>query len=332
MKSTYMSTNIQKLFDKKLITIEQKTAIENYSLLGVFSIRNELLLLMYLSVLLFTSGVGILVYKNIDTIGHTIILLLLFILIVGCYYFCFKKSKGFTTQDVDFDNPIYNYLVLLSTILSCTFMGYIQYQHHVFGKQFEIAILISAFIALATAYYFNNKSALSIGLTSLATSIGITLTPQTLIDNEVYWNENLSYYGLILGLMIIMWATYSQQINLKKHFDLVLITFASHLMGICCIAGLINDYWFLFVIVLATSSYYFYKKSFQIPAISIYVFTLLYGYIGFNIFIARLTDELGILDSLLSLFILLPFYFFGSIVLFIGAIKKFNKTTAHDSL
>ena len=322
-----INQNVQKLSDKGLLSNEQQTSIRDYFSLGIFSVRNELLFLMYLSVLLFTSGVGVLIYKNIDTIGHSIILLILFALIVGCYYFCFKKSNGFTTQDVDFDNPIYNYLVLLATILSCTFMGYMQYQYHIFGKQFEISILISSFIALGTAYYFNNKSALSIGLTALATSLGITLTPQTLIDNDVYWNQNLSFYGLILSLMIVLWAIYSQKINLKKHFDLVMITFALHLVSICCIAGLINDYWFVFIFVLAGSTYYFYKTSFEIPAISIYVFSLLYAYIGFNIFMGRLIGNIDFSDISELLFFLLPFYFLGSIVLFIKAIKNFNKKT-----
>lgn len=326
-----INQNVQKLSEKGLLSNEQQKSIRDYFSLGIFSLRNELLFLMYFSVLLFTSGIGVLIYKNIDTIGHSIILLLLFAIIVGCYYFCFKKSKGFTTQDIDFDNPIYNYVVLLATILSCTFMGYLQYQYHIFGKQFEISILISAFIALGTAYYFNNKSALSIGLTALATSIGITLTPQTLIDNDVYWNQNLSYYGLILGLMIILWANLSQKISLKKHFDLVLLTFALHLMSICCIAGLINDYWFAFIFVLASSTFYFYRKSFEIQAISIYVFALLYAYVGFNIFMARVIDKLDLPDFFEFLLVFLPFYFFGSIALFITAIKKFNKK-ANDSL
>ena len=323
--------NLQKLYNKELLNNEQKASIQNYFSLGIFSLRNELLFLMYLSILLFTSGVGVLIYKNIDTIGHSVILLVLFTLIVACYYFCFKKSKGFSIQDIDFDNPIYNYLVLLATILSCTFMGYIQYQYHIFGTHFEISILTSAFIALATAYYFNNKSALSIGLTALTTSLGITLTPQTLINNDVYWNKNLSYYGLILGLIIILWAMYSQKSNLKRHFNLVIITFAMHLMSICSLAGLINDYWFLFIFILGGSSYYFYIKSFEIPAISIYVFALLYVYIGFNIFIGRLIEMIHLSDIFKFLLFLLPFYFFGSIALFIMAIKKFNKKT-NDSI
>jgi hypothetical protein len=326
-----MNHNTQKLFEKGLLRKEQQINIKNYLALGIFSVRNELLFLMYLSVLLFTSGVGVLIYNNINTIGHSILLTLLLALIVGCYYFCFKKSKGFTTHDVDFDNPIYNYLVLLATILSCTFMGYLQYQYHVFGNEFEISILISAFIALGTAYYFNNKSALSIGLTALTASIGITLTPQTLIDNDVYWNQNLSYYGLILGLTIVIWAIHSQKIKLKTHFDLILVTFALHLVTICSIAGLLNEYWFVFIFVLAGSTFYFYMKSFQISAISVQIFTLLYGYIGFNIFIVRVFGLIDIGDFFVLLFYLLPVYFVGTIVLFIKAIKQFNNRT-NDSL
>ncbi len=323
--------HIQKLLNQELISKEQETTIHNYFSLGIFSLRNELLFLLYLSVLLFTSGVGVLIYKNIDTIGHSLILMVLFALIVVGYYFSFKKSKGFSKEDVDFENPIYNYLVLLATILSCTFMGYIQFQYKIFGSHFEISIWISAFIAFTTAYYFNNKSALSIGLTALATSLGITLTPKTLIDNDIYWNENLSYYGLILGLLIILWAIYAQRIQLKKHFDLVLLTFALHLISICCIAGFINDYWYIFPLPMAVSCYYFYHKSFTIPAISIYVFNIIYAYIGFNIFLVRAFEACNFDDLWVALIYLYPFYFVGSIFLFIKAIKKFN-TKTNDSI
>ena len=323
--------HIEKLLEKELITSEQNLKISNYFSLGIFSVRNELLFLMYLSVLLFTSGIGILIYDNIDTIGHSILLLILLALIVISYYFSYKKYPGYSKDDVDFENPIYNYLVLLATILSCSFMGYLQFQYQIFGNQFQIAILISAAIALISAYYFNNKSALSIGITALATSIGITLTPQTLIDNDIYWNEELLYYGIILSVLLLLWSFYSEKIALKKHFDLVLLTFTLHLACICCIAGLINDFWMIFGLLLAASTYYFYTKSFKIPSISIFVFTLLYAFIGFNIFVVRLFDTIDFLDFFATLFFFLPIYFVVSIVLFINAIKKFNKIT-HDSI
>lgn len=323
--------NIQKLLDRGLLNKEQESKIRDYFSLDFFSLRNELLFLMYLSVLLFTSGVGILIYKNIDTIGHSIILLLMLALTVVCYVFSFKNSKGFSKHDIDFENPIYNYLVLLAVILSCSFMGYLQFQYQIFGTYFEISIFISAFIALASAYYFNNKSALSIGITALAMSLGISLSPRNLINNEIYWNERLSYYGLLLGVILVLWSIYSKKIDLKKHFDLVLMTFALHLISICCISGLIHDFWILFVFFLAGSSYYFYNKSFELQAISVYIFTLLYGYIGLNIIIGRLLDYGNFEDFWELLIIILPVYFITSIVLFVKAIRNFNKKT-NDSL
>lgn len=323
--------NIQKLLDRGLLHKEQESKIRDYFSLDFFSLRNELLFLMYLSVLLFTSGLGILIYKSIDTIGHSIILLLMLILTGVCYYFSFKNSKGFSKQDIDFENPIYNYLVLLAVILSCSFMGYLQFQYQIFGSYFEISIFISAFIALASAYYFNNKSALSIGITALAMSLGISLSPRSLINNDIYWNERLSYYGLLLGVIIVLWSIYSKKSDLKKHFDLVLMTFALHLISICCISGLIHDFWIIFIAFLGGSSYYFYTKSFELQAISIYIFTLLYGYIGFNIVFGRLLQHANFEDFWELLIVILPVYFISSIVLFVKAIKNFNRKT-NDSL
>lgn len=323
--------NIQKLLDRGLLDNDQESKIRDYFSLDFFSLRNELLFLMYLSVLLFTSGVGILIYKNIDTIGHSIILLLMLVLTGFCYHFSFKNSKGFSRHDIDFENPVYNYLVLLAVILSCSFMGYLQFQYQIFGSYFEISIFISAFVALFSAYYFNNKSALSIGITALAMSLGISLSPRSLINNEIYWNEKLSYYGLLLGVIIVLWSFYSKKIDLKKNFDLVLVTFALHLVSICCISGLIHDFWVIFMVFLFGSSWYFYSKSFQLHAISIYIFTLLYGYIGFNIVLARLLDHIDFEDFWELLIVLLPVYFIGSIVLFVKAIKNFNRKT-NDSL
>lgn len=326
-----LNTNVQKLLDKELLKKEHENEIRKYFSLGIFSLRNELLFLMYLSVLLLTSGFGILIYKNIDTIGHTLILTIMLLLIVVCFYFSLKNSKGFSKDDIDFENPTHNYLVLLAVILSCSFMGYIQFQYSIFGDYFEISILISAFIALISAYYFNSKSALSIGITALATSIGISVTPRSLFYNAIYWNENLSYFGLILGVAIAIWATYSKKIDLKRHFDLVLLTFSLHLVSMCCIYGLYNDLWILFAFILAGTTYYFYIKSYEIKAISIYVFAILYAFIGLTIFMARVLDILNIFDIFEIIIILLPVYFIVSIVLFIQAIKNFNKKT-NDSL
>lgn len=322
---------IEKLREQDMISDEQLGEVKAYRALGIFSLHNELLFLLYLSVLLFTTGVGTLIYENIDTIGHSIILAILLLVTGVCFYFSFKKAKGFSPEDVDFENPIYNYIVLAGTILSCIFVGYLQFQYQVFGSNYSLATLFSAVLSFGVAYYFNNKSALSIAITGLATTIGISLTPKDILENDIYSNPILSYYGIALGVLLIVWTKYSEKINLKKHFSFVFLTFALHLISLCCLNQMMDDYWFLFVIVLAASTYYFYKISHEINAISIFAFTLLYGYIGFNFFMIKLFEEINLNFFEEFVIILFPIYIIGSIVLFIKLMKQFNKKTNDSS-
>ena len=316
----------EKLRAKELLTDVQMKSIKEYEALRFFSIHNELRFLLYLAVLLFTSGVGIIIYKNIDSIGHIAILGLLFALTGVGFYFCFKKAKGFGKEEVLFDSPVYDYIVLLCTILSCIFIGYLQFQYQVFG--YGLSSLVCSLIGFFCGYYFDNKSALSIAITGLATFIGITVTPKALMGNEIYSDPSLPYYGLALGVLLILWGEYSNKISLKKHFRLVFLTFAQHLIGICCIAGLLDDYWFVFAMFLAASTYFFYKISYETSSTFLFVFTLLYGYIGINIVLFKVFEFIDISRIEEFIIILTPIYFIISIFGFIKLIQYFNREKA----
>lgn len=321
--ATKSSKFIEKLYSKGLINGSQLQSVKEYEALGIFSLHNELRFLLYLSVLLFTTGIGIVIYENIESIGHIAVLGIILILTVAGFYFCFRRSKGFAREEVVFDNPVYDYIVLLCTILSCIFIGYLQVQYEVFG--YGLSSLVCSLVGFSCAYYFDNKSALSIGITGLATFIGITVTPKTLLENEIYSNPALSYYGLGLGTLLILWVEYSNRILLKKHFHFVFLTFAQHLTGICCTAGLLEDYWPIFTIALIALAYYFYKASREISSTFLFVFTVLYGYIGFNILLFRFFEKIHFYDLGTLLVIMAPVYFIGSIFGLIRLIHLFNK-------
>lgn len=320
----------ERLFGEHFISEKEFAEVKAYRALGIFSLHNELQLLLYSAVLLFTSGAGIVIYKNIDTIGHTVILALLMAVCGGCYYFCFKKSNGFSRGATDFEHPVYNYLVLLATILSCIFIGYLQFQYAPFGKSIEIPTLISALIAFATAYYFDNRSALSIGITGLAAAIGITVTPQALLENDFFDHPSLFYYGVALGFLLAGWSEYSERTNLKKHFAVIYNSFAQHLVGICCLTGMTGDYWLRYLLLLAVGCYWFYRKSYALHSTAIFVFVWVYAYIGFNVLIFRILNFIDAYQFYEVITIVSPVYVIGSIFLFIKSIKRFNRET-HDS-
>jgi len=319
----------QSLLDKNLITENQYQEIKAYRNLNIFSLNAELKLFLYLSVLLFTSGIGILIYENIDTIGHIAILSILLIVIAVCFYYCFKNSKGFQKTETVFESPFLEYLVLAANILTCIFIGYLQFQYKPFGTNYDLATLIPTLISFFCAYYFDNKSVLTIAITGLAAYIGLSVTPQDLLHNDFYSNETLSYSAIILGGLLILWTIYSSRTNLKTHFNFIYLTFALHLISIASISNLTDsDYdgiWMLFGLVLAASSYYFYKVSHETKAMSLYVFMIIYAYIGLNIFFFRILDLVDF-SGIWELFVfMLPVYFIGSIVLFIKLIKNFHK-------
>ena len=316
---------VEKLVEKDFISEAQHQEMEEYSALGIFSLNTELLFLLYLSVLLFTGGVGTLIYKNIDSIGHMTVLTVNFVLMLVCFYFSFKKAKGFSKEEVLFDSPIYDYVVLTGSILGCIFIGYLQYQYAVFGIDFGLVSLFSAIFCFAIAYYFDSRMVLSMGITALAAFIGITLSPKTVFENEIYSNTRLSYYGVVLGVLIILWTVYSLRIKLKKHFHFVYFTFAQHLIGLCCIAGLMDANWVVFIPVMAGGVYYFYRIGHQLKAVSFFVFALVYGYVGLNILLFKFIEYVDSTDLYQFAMMFSPIYVIVSILLFIRLVYNFNK-------
>jgi hypothetical protein len=314
-----------KLLERGFITQSQFEEYKEHKSKGIFSLNAELLFLMYLAVILFTSGVGILIYQNIDSIGHLAIISTVLVLIVVCFYLSYKKAKPFSIQETKFESPIYDYIVLTGIILTCVLFSYIQFQYEIFGSDYRLVSLFSALASFVVAYFFDNRMALSIGLTGLTTFIGLTLTPNKIFENEFFSNPVLSLTGVALGVLIILWAIYASKNNIKKHFYFVFYTFAQHLIGICCIAGLTQykSYnWILYIPFIIGLTYYFYKISYRYLETSFFVFTILYGFIGFNTLLIQLFDNSSLFEFLIMFS---PFYFIGSIVVFISLVKKFNK-------
>lgn len=320
------------LFEKGLITENQFEEVKAYRSLNIFSLNAELKLFLYLSVLLFTSGVGILIYENIDTIGHIAILSLLLIVIVVCFYYCFKNAKGFQKAETTFEHPVLEYLVLLANILTCIFIGYLQFQYKPFGDHYGLATLVPTIVSFFCAYYFDNKSVLTIAVTGLAAYVGLSVTPQDLLsNNDFYASESLSYSAVILGVLLMLWTIYSNRISLKTHFSLIFLTFALHIISIAAISNLLHHnsiIWIIFTGILAISTVYFYKVSYELKAMSLYVFMIIYAYIGGNIVLFRIFENVDFSDIWELFIFLLPAYFIASIVMFIKLIKNFHKEIA----
>jgi hypothetical protein len=297
----------------------------------LFSVHWELKTLLYLGVLLLSGGLGILIYKNIDTIGHTVILLLIALVSVGCFYYCIRKTHPFSWQKVEAPDGFFDYILLLGCLTFVTFITYWQVQYEVFGTRYGSVAFIPLVVLLVSAYYFDHLGVLSMAIVNLAAWMGIAITPMHLLSDNDFSDTRLIYTGMVLGMLLIALAYATRKWNKKSHFDFTYNNFGIHILFISCLAGLFEfeEIYLMWFLILAGIAAFLFKQAWQNRSFYFLLVITLYTYIGISYVIIRLvllTNSMGGIYMGLIYFILSGI---GLVRFLMGLNKKLKQ---HDSL
>lgn len=295
----------------------------------LFSVHWELKTVLYLGVFLLSTGLGILVYKNIDTIGHQVILLFIALVSAGCFFYCFKNKLPFSRSKVPSPSMSFDYILLLGCLTFITFIGYMQYQYNVFGNRFGLVTFIPMVMLFATAYYFDHLGILSMAITNLAAWAGIAITPASILSANDFNNEDIILTGIAIGALLLLLSIASRRYNIKAHFYFTYINFSIHILFIACLAGLFSsEYYLLWFVLLAGMAYYFYTKAISNNSFYFMVVLTIYTYIGISYVAIRLLFTGSIFE--MGGFYLSFLYFIGSAVGLILFLIRMNKKLKHD--
>ena len=158
----------QELLEKVLINKDQFDRIEPLFSGKLVSVFYELRILLYLGVMLLTTGLGILIYQNIGDLGHLLSIIFLIALTTLCYWFVMKRSVPYSNGLIKHPIPYYDYVVLLASLLLITVLGYAQFQYEILDNAMGITTLITALIFFYTAYRFDHLGVLSLAITAFA--------------------------------------------------------------------------------------------------------------------------------------------------------------------
>lgn len=279
-----------KLQKEGLISDEEMQRITHTENTRLFSLHWEIKTVLYLGVLLLSGGLGILVYKNIDTIGHQVILLFIALLCIGCYAYCFRHRPPFSREKTESPNAFYDYALLLGGLTFVTFIGYLQYQYTAFGTAYGLATFIPMVVLFATAYYFDHLGILSMAITNFAAWLGIAITPMQILSQNDFENNALIYTGVALGIGLVALAELSEKRDFKKHFAFTYRNFGIHIFFIASMAGMIifenyYGYWFL---LIAGGVYLTWLRAFRDRSFYFVLVAVLYGYFALSTFLAHL--------------------------------------------
>ncbi|SEW54435.1 DUF2157 domain-containing protein [Chitinophaga arvensicola] len=324
----------QKIFEKlhaeNLVNDTELAAVKTAKAQELFSLHWEIKTLLYLGVLLLSGGLGILIYKNIDTIGHQVILLIIGVICAGCFSYCIRKKAPFSWAKVSSPNAFFDYALLLGCLTFITFIGYLQFQYTAFGTAYGLATFIPLAVLTLSAYYFDHLGVLSMAVTNLAAWLGIAVTPFQVLSANDFGSERIIYTGIFLGAFLIALAFISTTKNLKKHFAFTYQNFGAHIIFIALIAAMcvFDVSWLIFGLGLAGVVYFILQQAFRDRSFYFVLISVLYGYIGFSIVVVR---SLVAIDDIGALYLGL-LYFIGSAIGVIVLLINLNKKIKHASI
>lgn len=322
-----MNTQLfEQLHNEGLVTDSSFEKIKEDAAKQLFSIHWEIKTLLYLGVLLLSGGLGILIYKNIDTIGHQAILAFIASVCATAFFYCVKTKLPFSTDKVEAPTVYFDYALLLGCLTFISFIAYLQFQYNVFGTRYGLATFFPMLVLFFSAYFFDHLGVLSLAITNLAAWIGITVTPTQLLRANDFNSSTIIYSGLFLGALLIAMAFVSKLKKWKHHFEFTYANFGTHVLFISCLSGMfhfdsIYFVWFLFLVALAFFSY---TRSMQKKSFYFLVVTTLYAYAGLCYAFLQLLDSYGSRFGIVAVYFTM-LYFIGSgigLVLFLISSNK----------
>ena len=271
------------LFQDGIISAEQLDAIDAHERSKPMSVFWELRSILYLGVLLLTSGLGILIYLNIDTIGHQAILALILLACGACFYYGYKNRLPYSQEEVKYESPFFDYIILVGSILFGIFVGYFQYQYSIFGTHYGLATLFPTTVFFFCAYFFDHKGVLSLAISGLAAWVGLSVAPLQLLDGYNFSSFRIIATAIVLGVLIAAFAYCSEIKNIKKHFTFSYNNFAINMLSIASLVALFEfDLKFLSFVLLAGICIYYIRYAIKNQSFLFLLLSVIYGYIGFT--------------------------------------------------
>jgi Predicted membrane protein (DUF2157) len=277
----------QKILDRfqeqMLISTQEAKHIIKYEETKPFSLHYELRLILYLGILLLSSGLGVVIYQNLNSLGHTVIVVSIALLVMIAFGLAIWKRSPFTWSEVKQTNTLSDFSLLLGCLSFLTLEGYLQYQYQFFGEKYGLVTFIPAVVFFFCTYYFDHRGVLSMAITALASWVGVSIAPFSAFSKNDFTASHFILTAISLGLLLSVVALLSEYKNLKKHFAFTYLLMGSNLALIAALAGVFNSdvpYFYAFVVWLISCGLVVYAQKKQ--SYLFFLMGIIFAYIVFT--------------------------------------------------
>lgn len=280
------------LHENNIISEKQAKTVSEATENQAFSIHWELKAVLYLGITLLSSGLGVVIYENIDSIGHTVLIALISLVCLACFFFTFKNRKPFTWGENIKTTNLDDFALLGGCLAFLTLEGYLQYQYDLFGSRYGLAALIPAILFFGLAYVFDHRGVLSMAITALASSIGISIIPVKMWETFDFESRRLIVNAMILGISLALVGWFSEYKNIKKRFLFTYLIFGGNMAFVAALAGLFTlDFKLIYFLTTAAFALVFVIYARRKQSYMYLLMAVIYGYIALTYIIFHSTTD-----------------------------------------
>ena len=203
---------------RDVLTAEQAALFDRVARQRLVSVWLEIRTLLYVGVLLLTSGVGVLVSEHHQEIGPWAIAGGIGVTALACLAWVVRKAAPFSWEAVPSPNAAFDYVLLLGLLLVAADLAYIEAQFTVLGRHWPHHLLVVASVYLLAAYRWDSRTILGLALTTLAAWRGISVG---LISLSLFRgaSDDLRANAIALGALYVVAAWHSVRMKRKAHFE-----------------------------------------------------------------------------------------------------------------
>jgi hypothetical protein len=247
---------VARLRAESILTVGQAALFDRVARRKLVSVRLEIRALLYVGVLLLTSGVGLLAVEHHREIGPWTIAGGIALTVAACLLWVVRTAPPFSWGEVPSPSVAFDYVVLLALLLFAADLAFVEAQLTVLGPSWAYHLLVVGVVYLLAAYRWDSRTALGLGLATLAAWRGLSLG---LVSGSLEGPDSgpLRLNALALGALYVAAAALSVRLARKAHFEDVFANAGLLLLLSALVFGAYEDgasgrTWLVALLVVAT--------------------------------------------------------------------------------
>jgi hypothetical protein len=223
-----------------VLSAEQAAFFARVARRGLVSVRFEIRTLLYVGVLLLTSGVGVLVALHQEEIGPLAIAGGIALTAAGSLIWVARRAAPFSWGEVPSPSVAFDYVLLLGLLLVAADLAYVEVQFTVLGPRWAYHLLIVGVVYLLAAYRWDSRTALGLALATLAAwrGLSVSLVPAMIGPGVA---ADLRASAIALGALYVGAAVLSVRLARKPHFEEVFASTGLLLLLGGLLSGVLDD-------------------------------------------------------------------------------------------